>query len=613
MHHSFLSETTTSREYTTVFYGINRSVGHYDGEFYSMKNMGSNMYPAVSPRPKRGLYTQIDALGIESVKGMIGKTYLAFVGTQNGEDWLYYQEQKISSKDGGNLLKQEYKGKDRQLISMGAYLLVFPDAVYLNTQDLTDKGTLSAKYEYIDAENPITVSYTLDTLNDVDYSDVPSSATAPEDKNNGDFWIDTSQVPTVLRVWSESSGMWLSVGTTYVKIEVNGVTGFKDKFSKYDAVTIKGTKYKDINKDGMILYDVGDNYITVVGIIDSAGSEKLESFSIERKVPEMDFVCECNNRIWGCKYGVVDGKTVNEIYSSAQGDAKNWYSYRGIASDSYALSIGSDGVFTGCINYGGYPTFFKENYIYRIYGAYPAAFQLSTDSCRGVKKGCSKSLCVVNERLFYVSVMDVCYYDGSLPSGISKNLGFLSIDNAVAGALGGKYYLSCENDDHEKVLVVYDSERGVWHMEDNTVANCFANWKNTLFFSSENKIFSVTGIEGESLEDQFEWEAITTAIGYSYPDKKYLSRFDLRLAMNVPDDGPDRIPSDEEAYVEVYIKYDGRSDWIFQKKFTSTGKTESFVCPVKPRRCDHINIKIKGKGNVVLRSLSKILEVGSDY
>ena len=66
---------------------------------------------------------------------------------------------------------------------------------------------------------------------------------------------------------------------------------------------------------------------------------------------------ECGNRLWGCKYGLVDGETVNEIYASKLGDFKNWNCFAGLSTDSYAAARGSDGPFTGAADYLGQPRF----------------------------------------------------------------------------------------------------------------------------------------------------------------------------------------------------------------------------------------------------------------
>lgn len=85
-----------------------------------------------------------------------------------------------------------------------------------------------------------------------------------------------------------------------------------------------------------------------------------------RTAPDMDFVCQCGNRLWGCRYGNDGEKNINELYCCALGDFKNWNQYLGLSTDSWRASVGSDGVWTGAVNYLGSPVFFKENCIHRI-------------------------------------------------------------------------------------------------------------------------------------------------------------------------------------------------------------------------------------------------------
>ena len=80
-------------------------------------------------------------------------------------------------------------------------------------------------------------------------------------------------------------------------------------------------------------------------------------------MPELEYVTENANRVWGCN------SKENIIYSCKQGDPTNWYCYNGIASDSYAVTVGSEGGFTGAATCMGYVLFFKENTIHKIYGS----------------------------------------------------------------------------------------------------------------------------------------------------------------------------------------------------------------------------------------------------
>ena len=46
----------------------------------------------------------------------------------------------------------------------------------------------------------------------------------------------------------------------------------------------------------------------------------------------------------------------------------------GLSTDSYYGNLGTDGKFTGAITHMGYPLFFKENCLHKVYGDYPAQF-----------------------------------------------------------------------------------------------------------------------------------------------------------------------------------------------------------------------------------------------
>ena len=57
-----------------------------------------------------------------------------------------------------------------------------------------------------------------------------------------------------------------------------------------------------------------------------------------------------------------------------------------------------------------------------MYGSRPANFQLNTYTLPGVQKGCEKSICTVNETLYYKARSGVVSYDGSTPTDISEAL-----------------------------------------------------------------------------------------------------------------------------------------------------------------------------------------------
>ena len=576
MKYPKLTELPTSREIVEVFKGYNHNLRIGDGEFYDMTNLSSDNYPVLSPRSQRGIY-----LSPKKPNGMVAKDALCYVEGSKFVINEYSVEMNLTDEP-------------KTLISMGAYVIIMPDKKYINTKKYSDCGDIEATFS-----TTSTVTFQMCKMDGTGYDNVSVQAAPPSEPKNMDLWIDTSEVPHVLKQYSSTTAMWSIVATTYIKISA---TGIGRSFSVNDGVTISGVKdesLSDLNAS-MVIWEKGDDYIVVTGIIDTVISQ-TDPVTISRKMPHMDFVIESENRLWGCRYGdAVNGEIVNEIYASKLGDFKNWNCFMGISTDSYAATVGTDGQFTGAIAHLGYPLFFKENYVHKVYGNYPANFQIQTTACRGVQKECSKSLAIVNETLFYKSRSAICSYDGSLPVEMSSALGDMRYSNAVAGALGNKYYISMMDDNGQYHFFVYDTMKGMWHREDDTQALEFCNCRGDLYYidHADKQIKTVRGT-GITDTAPIKWNAVTGVIGTDSPDKKYISRMDVRMSLAVG------------TRVSFYAEYDSSGEW--EHLFTMTGtKLGSFAVPIKPKRCDHMRIKIIGYGEAKIYSICKTIEQGSD-
>ena len=575
-----LNELPTSREMIEVFGGYNHNLRIGEGEFYDMKNLTSADYPVLSPRPKRGIYASPLA-----TQGMIEKDNLCYV---DGRDFVtdgYRIDMGLSTEEGNNV---------KTLISMGAYVIIMPDKKYINTTNLSDFGNIEAS-----VTTTGTVKFELCKNDGTVYTDANASDTEPEDPLHMELWIDTSSIPHTLKQYSATTMMWINIATTYIKITA---TGLGVPFANGDGVTISGVEgdLTDLN-NAMVIHQRGADFIVVTGVISKTTTQDTP-IKVERRMPNMDFIVESENRLWGCRYGTaLNGKVVNEIYASKLGDFKNWNVFHtpSISTDSYVASVGTDGQFTGAITHLGYPIFFKENCMHKVYGNYPANFQIQTTICRGVQKGCSKSLAIVNEILYYKSRSAICAYDGSLPQEISSALGDEAYGNAVAGSIGNKYYISMADAKGVYHLFVFDTKRGLWHKEDNTQVKDFCASRGELYYiDTDYKIKTILG-SGTVEESDIEWMAETGIIGASSPDKKYLSRIDVRMLLNVG------------TRVYFYVEYDSTGKW--EHLFTMTGMTlQSFTVPVRPRRCDHLRLRIEGDGEAKIFSICKTTEQGSE-
>jgi hypothetical protein len=60
-----------------------------------------------------------------------------------------------------------------------------------------------------------------------------------------------------------------------------------------------------------------------------------------------------------------------------------------------------------------------------------------------------------------------------------------------------------------------------------------------------------------------------------------------------------------------YVEYDSSGEW--EHLFAMTGKNiQSFPVPIKPRRCDHLRLRMMGEGDAKIFSICKTVEWGSD-
>lgn len=586
MKYPQLTQPATSRTTVEVFSGYNHNARISDGEFYDMRNLTSDYAPVLAPRKTRGLF-----LDSGNVQGMIAKDSLCYIDGSYFVMNAYRVDMGLSTAD---------EDCPKQLISMGAYVIILPDKKYINTANLTDWGN-------IDAEVTTTAPVTFSPCKQDGTAFSPNyiQPTEPEGPENMALWMDTSSTPHSLKQWSESAGMWSSIATTYVRIQCPGIG---KAFSQYDGITITipdgltantEAQLKELNGSA-IVYAKDDDFIAVVGILDEETTID-EHITVSRKMPVMDFVIENDNRLWGCRYGQNNnGDVVNELYACKLGDFRNWNCYMGISTDSYAVSLGSDGQFTGAITHAGYPIFFKENCMHKVYGQIPANFQVQTTACRGVQKGCSRSLAIVNEILYYKSQHAICAYDGSLPAEISYSLGDVQYCNAVAGAHGNKYYVSMQNaTSGEWDFLVYDTAKGMWHKEDNLQASQLCSCRDELYCSlPDGKIITILG-SGEAYEENVAWMAQTGIINASLPERQYLQRISIRMIL------------EPGSQVSILVQYDSCGDWENLGNMVGSN-LRSFTFPVRPRRCDHLRLRIDGVGKAMIFAITKTISGGSD-
>ena len=249
--------------------------------------------------------------------------------------------------------------------------------------------------------------------------------------------------------------------------------------------------------------------------------------------------------------------------------------------------------------------FFKENNLHKLCGTKPSDFQLTSLRCRGVAKNAARSLCVLNETLYYLSPDGVMAWDGSIPTKVSAVLDasrLANVQSAVGGALDGRYYLHISRTagtQGQTRLLVYDTERGLWHEED--VCSCdMASTGGQLYLWDGQALWAADPSREsdwqstEGVEQQVSFELVTGDIGQDGAEQRYLSRLTLRLDAACA------------STVEVALSYDG-GPWETVASLTAREARRSYDLPLVPRRHSTLRLRLRGKGQITLRSLAKNL------
>ena len=528
MFFNSLHTTTSLMKSVIQFKGYNTQSVIDDGEMRDMYNLTSDKYPVLSQRAPREKISTTAQMPIDiCVKN--GVSYIIDRPLISGE----YHTMLKYKKAGTVITKQLSNVIPKQMVAHNNKLVIFPDKVYLD--------------------------------------------------------IDSDQIKS----------LGTSV-TSAAAINPDGLTLTSGSFSEFnvgDAVTISGCTKQTGNNTIIVIKSISGSTITsyegsfrMPNDDVTISSYTEDSITITREIPDLDYVVESNNRLWGCC------SANNTIYSSKLGDPLNWFYYQSLADDSYALEVGTDGEFTGIVAYPSHLMFFKENCVHKLYGNIPSAYQITTTECFGIKRGSSKSAVVINGILYYHSIIGVMGYDGgTYPVLLSECFGESVYMDAVAGSNGKKYYISVTGSEGN-VLFVYDTNRKVWHKEDDTRAEAFANLNNELIFIASGSIYTTTTIKPE---DDIRWYAVFGPYDEFSEQNKTYKKLSLRIDMK------------EGSQLIISTKNTGEDDWTKVYE-VDTERDKVITIPIMPRRQAKFSIKIEGTGRCDIESLTMTYRQGSD-
>ena len=557
----------TRREFVPAR-GINYTENITDGDLALCENLSARRWPCLASRPRRVQQTGPNRVyALYEWNGRVEIRVETEGELQEDKTYLYYRGVKIGELD------EYYEPGKRQFAAVNTKLVIWPDKVYLDLSDPEHPKIVDMGVE-LEASSFTFNRGTTETLQENGYTAVSTWSTVQ---------VSIIQKPggniTLLDVLKIGDGIELS-GITGTYAENNRAVIIKDLTA--DTITIQGNPFKTA-------VDASGNPVATTVTADPGSP-----FNLVRPIPELDFICESGNRLWGCSN---DTRT---IYSSVLGDPTNFFVYDGLSTDGYALPVATDGDFTGCCRLSSSLLFWKEKRLHKIIGDYPAEYVMYTYEMEGLRAGCHKSMQILNDVLFYVGLHGVFTYAGGNPSDISRAFGDRVLTEAAAGNDGERYFLSCK-ENGEKAFYVYSAAEGIWLREDKTLCRDFIReGTEVAFLKEDGSIWKTEGDPdtdaGETAEEEIDWSLTFTPFREAVEGRKRYSRLLIRAEVPLG------------AWLEAKVSCDGgRTESVGR----IVGKDEDVSqLWIRPNRCDKFEVTLRGHGPCVIRNVMREFTVG---
>ena len=592
------------RDYQCVFPGLNETLAAADGEIAAMENMTSDHYPLLSPRSPR---YRVDVMKNPQGLGALEKLCWAADGK------FYY-----NGEEKGELTLPG----EKRFYPLNKWLVIWPDKLFYNIET--------------DEFGPLEVSATADgDMWKAQFGSMTAPGGISSEANclvvggeslNGVFRAGEAVTITgctrhpennqtlVIREVSGSSlyfydnSFTLDQTRTFAVPEEGlaaGTWNYDIDGAYYHFVLDADLAYGDTlrwSDTGAVTALSGGTETTLAGGVGASGTGWIQfgapewapyaepgAVTVSRSVPDMEHLCQCDNRLWGTEGGA--------IRCSALGDPRVWNNFDGTATSCWSVEVGSGEPFTGACAYGGYPLLFQENRLYRVYGTKPSNYQLLETETLGCEAGSEKSFAVVGQTLYYKSRAGICAYGGGVPALVDEALGPVRRQDAIAGTDGRKYYVSLRQGE-ERSLYAYDTVLRLWHREDDAAVKDMVWWAGELHMLTESGELWLMGRvrnpagEGESAVES----AVTFAPFYAADTGKKSLR---RLYFRVQTAGT----------LTLSVAYDGGA---FEPVATVTAARKGLqTLQLIPRRCDSFSVRLEGVDDWKLWAMGREYYTGS--
>lgn len=535
-----------------AFYGLNRRRHASEGEMSAMKNLSSDAYPYISPRKPR----EDCKIEMKNISAMIcphdEEEYNKFTGIADGN--FYYKDEKLGFEDDTMSID-----KNAFPVVFNALIIIAPMMYYIDCRDDVKVIKKMKKGLY---ECAVTIRSTGEE------DDIESKITA----SGVDFG----------EYFKEGESIFLDGFTG--NLEINNTCSIDSRFENASddrnvSVVIEKIDGSTMN---VSLYNRHGKRIPFKNGSSMAYNSK-GTINICVPIPEMNHVCVHLNRLWGTN---PNGEF---IYASKQGNPFSFYCFEGLSTDSWYSEIGTEGGFVGLVSYRDNVVAFKKGYIHQVYGDKPSNYsipkQLSDCGCIDIK-----SVCQIGLYLYFLGYNGFYVYSGGQPLLISEKLN-CDYKSALAFTDGKKYYACAQNYDGIYELLVYDTVKGMWHMEDNIKITASSRGGNNVYIAADDRIYRLCGKEG-----QVNWCAEIWDTDENMFFEKGINDLHIRAYM------------EEGSSIKVFTKSDD-GEYILWDEIGRPG-TNVYRIPVRLKKSDRYGIKLEGEGYAEVEKIERAVYAG---
>lgn len=573
------------------FKGLNRRSVVAEGEMSDMLNLTSDNYPVLTQRKPRGKLATPGIIRPLQLLSKFGK--IAMIAVIDGGVGFYYDGQLVSQVTG--------LSESTRMVSINNRVCFFPEKTSV---DITRLGVQPNTYKHLDASETLSGKQVILSNEDAIFP-MPHSSNPLKYDDAINIHI-TSYTP--------SGG-----SATATDFDVSCLIEDVIYGTPNDTIVLPRETFIEMT-------GIGVTNFTITG-------------TITRPVPDLDHVIEWNNRLWGVS------NADNTVYASKLGDPSNWNYFQGTSMDSYYAEQGTDGIWTGVALYSNHLLFFKQDSICRVYGTAPSNYQITNTECFGVELGSRQSVVTINDTVYYKSKIGIMAYSGGTPYCISDGLN-VEFKDVVAGTEKRKYYASIHTKAGGYELMVFDTEKGLWHKEDNVRFRSCATIDNKLYYvafkdellvcsanlpcsdwllcgdgSVEGSVGIVNPVTPNEADYNIKWRAVFGPFDEYIEEHKIYSKLALRLKTDygpdndITDDNDEAIETDEgfdlvlDRTIKVYISIN-EGPWELVETYDPPRTKGDFI-PIIPRRCDRYSVMIEGEGKCEIKSLTRRVRQGT--